>query len=938
MKLKAISRGVAVSLGLLPMAVLAQSQAENNTEAAEEEVELIEVTGSRIKRVDMETISPVVVISAADIQMQGHANVYDALNSLSMNTGIFVGEENTNNFNANAQALNLRGFGSGYTLTLLNGRRIPVLPKPSGSVAGNVVNLAMIPTEAVKRVEVLSGGASAIYGSDAVAGVINIILKDDVDYNQVTARYGDTKDGGGESKKFTFSTGGSIDDFSYSAVVEVDQRDPIYGNQRDWFDHPTDGPDPTRHDLSQVMSYWQSYPSWKLADISDRCAEQGYEKGQPSSFTPLVPDTDPHYCGDNVYGTYTIRNQRDRASAFINMEYELDDAKLFATLIGTQSEADAGLYRYSYRINYETFEGLDDINNLDWSKNLGARHVYRQFRDFETPTTNQEFEEQTLMGIFGIEGTFGDDYDYSVTVTASQYDYEDSVVRFRDEEMRSILFGEKGVDWADPWPNSGWVVVRAETLNDDLTPGQIDFFGDITPDMFEGATHTSIGKGESYLYSLQFDLSGSLMELPAGDVMFAVVAEAMREGYKFDTDDDTVTGAIHGWSGIIGSGDRNRYSVGGELLIPLTEEDSAIGLVEAKLAGRYDYYDDESDVDGAFTYQAGLTWQPFEELLVRSSYSTSFRAPDMHYMYAEESSSFTNPIDYLACVQTENLQAGESWSSCGDEYSRSGIRQYSVGDIDLEEETGDSFSFGFVMDITDNLSMTLDYYDISLEKKVSVLSASSIIRFETECTVGFTQFGETVDPNSAKCQDMLSRVSRNPNRGNSITETRTSPFNTGIRQQKGMDFSARYNKDLEDFGNVFFSINYTHIFQTNVKFLDEDIVEDIRDRKWNDEFRTHTTATLGWYNDDLSVSLFGNRLGSSPIPGAQEYERYDAWTRYNLNVSYYITEDLKVDASVVNLFDKKPPQHETEIYWPFADISKYNAVGMEYYITVGYQF
>ncbi len=911
-------------------ALAAESTSDNNVE---EEIEVVQVTGSRIKRANFEGIAPVVTISAADIEMQGHANVFDALDSLAQNTGIFVGEENTNNFNANAQAINLRGFGSGYTLTLVNGRRIPVLPKPSGSVAGNIVNLAMIPTEAVERIEILSGGASAIYGSDAVAGVVNIILKDDIDYNEITMRYGDTKDGGGESKKITISTGGTHDKFSYTAVLEIDKRDPIHGDDRDWFDEPSDGPDESRHGASQVMSYWARWQPdpWMMMDLSGRCEPLGYEDVQPPGRKHFDPD--PYYCGDNVYDTYTIRNDRDKVSAFINAEYETEFGRLFATVLGTRSEGDAGLYRYSYGFDYDVMTDINDSSS--WQ---GSRHAWRSFRSDEVPTSNQEFDETSWTGIFGVEGVIADAYDYSLTFTASRYDYEDTVVRFNDQKMLGLLFGEKGVDWDQPWDGSRWATVNASQLNDNFEPTNIDYFGTLTPDMFDDVTHDSTGDGDSYLYSLSFDVTGSLIELPAGDLQFAFVTEYMKEGYEFDTDQETVQGDIYGWSGITGDGDRDHYAVGLELSIPLLEKNSSVGSLEGMLAGRYDYYDDKSDVGGAFTYQVGLTWRPIEEIMIRSSYSTSFRAPDMHYMYAGESSSFASSTDYLKCVQTEGLTSGQGWGECADNYGIS-ARQESKGDLSLEEETGDSLNVGLVADITDDWSITVDYYELSLEKKIGNLGASTVLRYEAECTVGFTEFGETVDKDSAKCQEMLGRVARGGPRGDTVLSTVTSPFNTGEREQKGMDISSKFTHSFEHYGAIFFNVNYTHIFETNERFLPEDDLEDIRDLQWNNEFRTHTNATLGWYNDDVSVSLFANRLGSSPVRWSDdENERYDSWTTYNLNINYHVNDDLDISASVVNLFDKKPHQHESEKWWPFADISKYNAVGLEYFVTASYRF
>lgn len=932
MTINKLYKGLGLALGIAPIALFAN----DNPQAAEqnvEEIEYIEITGSRIKRTDIEGIAPIVTISAEDIALQGHANVFDALDSLAQNTGVFVGEENSNNFNANAQAINLRGFGAGYTLTLINGRRIPVLPKPSGGVGGNIVNLAMIPTEAVKRIEVLSGGASAIYGSDAVAGVVNVILKDDVDYNKLTLRYGDTKDGGGQSKKLTFSTGGKHDKLSYTAVLEIDKRAPIYGDDRDWFDEPTDGPDETRHGASQVMSFWARWQpeAWMMKDLSGRCEPLGYEDVQPPGRSHFDPD--PYYCGDNTYGTQTIRNDRDKVSGFANIEYETDDGRIFATLLGTQSTGEAGIYRYSFGADYDV---RTDIN--DGSSWQGSRHAWRQFRNFEVPTSNQAFDEVSLVSILGIEGVLADDYDYSLTFTAGQYDYEDSVVRFDDQKMLSLMFGEKGVDWDQPWEGSRWAVVNASQLNANFEPTNLDFFGPLTPGLFDDVTHKSVGDGDSHLYSLAFDLTGSLIEMDHGDVQFAFVTEYIKEGYQFTTDQKTVQGDIYGWSGITGDGDRDHYAIGLELSIPITDNQSAIGSLEATVAGRYDYYDDESDVAGAFTYQAGLIWKPIDEVLIRSSYATSFRAPDMHYMYAGESSSFTSSTDYLTCVQTEGLTSGQSWGECSDNYGTGSIRQNSKGDLSLEEETGDSFNLGMVANIIDNWSISADYYEISLEKKVGNLGANTVLRYEAECILGFSEYGEVIDTNSAKCTEMKDRVTRGgPQDG--IISTITSPFNTGERSQKGMDISSKFTHNFNDFGSIFLNIDYTHIFETNERFLPEDELEDIRDLQWNNEFRTHTTATLGWYQDDVSVSLFANRLGSSPVRWSEdENERYDAWTRVNLNVSYFVTQDLNLSVSVVNLFDNQPPQHESEKWWPFADISKYNAVGMEYFINASYRF
>jgi iron complex outermembrane receptor protein len=931
---------VAVGLALMVTSNYGYSQEGNENG----EIEKINVTGSRIKRNMMEGINPITTLSSEDIIAQGHATVFDALNALSINTGIFIGEENSNNFNANAQSLNLRGFGPGYTLVLINGRRVPVLPKPSNAVAGNVVNLAMIPTEAIERVEVLSGGASAIYGSDAVAGVVNFIMKKDYDGTLAKYRYGDTKDGGGSSHRFNFMHGAELAGGSFMAGVEIHRIDPIYGNDRDWFDEPTDSPNPERHALPQVMSYWSRYDpdSFNLIDISDSCAAQGYTADSASWVRPFRGETDPQWCGDNTYDTYTIRNKRDRNAAFLRFEYPINSETTLSidTLI-SNSNASAGVARYSYALDYDVVEDDADVTtgNSQW---VASRQIYRSFRDEETGTSNQEYDETSYTLITSLQGWAWEDFEYSVDLTLSKYDYEDSIVRFDDQVMMSALLGEKGVDWDQPWEGSRWVVTKQGNLNSMLQPSLIDFFGTLSPSTFEDALYTSKGKGDSHTYNFSASLAGDLYTLPAGELQFAAVFEFINEGYEFITDSPTVNGDIYGWSGIVGEGERNHYALGAELLIPLLGNESPVGSLDATAAARYDKYNDKSSVGGALTYQLGLSWRPTENLLFRSSGATSFRAPDMHLLYAQPSSSFNSGIDYLSCVTNEGIQPGESWANCSDNYGTGSIRQLTEGDVSLKEETGFSVNVGVVADLTANWDLSVDYYKIRLEDQVGLVGVSTVLLYEAECLLGFSQYeGEQVDPNSARCQEMVNRVSRNGRSSGEIDGVSTvanKPFNTGLREQSGMDIASRYNLSNTEYGNFYVDLRYTHIFETLSRFLPEDDIVDIRDLAYNNEFRTRTNLTLGWYNDEAWVTVFANRLGTSPVRYADEPERYPSWTRINLSGGYQFSDAIYATVSINNLFNEKPHQHESEEYWPFADISKYNPVGTEYFVTIGYKF
>ncbi|QOC21964.1 TonB-dependent receptor [Wenzhouxiangella sp. AB-CW3] len=912
------------------MMVVGNLHAETETEDDYDEEDALErmvVTGSRIQRIDQETVDPVYVLSSEEIDRQGFANAFDVLSNLSINTGMFIGEEVTNNFLANAQSLNLRGFGPGYTLVLLNGRRIPVLPKPAGTVSGNVVNLAMIPSTAIERVEVLSSGASAIYGSDAVAGVVNIILKDNVDGMELTYRYGDNWHGGGQSHRFSLVSGLGNDTTRFTYGLEVDRRRPIRGDQRDWFDRPELSPDPEQRELSQVMSYWDRTADWDLLDIGDMCEPLGYSSVRPG----WAGEGPEQYCGDNIFGTYTVRNARDRLFGFASLSHEMGMHEVYADLLATRSEADAGLYRYSFGVDYQV---VDDID-AEAPQTVGWRHVWRSFRDHEVPTSQQEFSETNLVLSLGIQGFIGE-YDYGLNYTAGRYQYKDSVGRFNDEAMLSLLFGQKGEDWFHPWEGSRWVRVGEQQLSQDLLPTRFDLFGELTPEMFSEALHESSGDGRSTTQSLSADLTGAAFSLPAGDVHFAAVAEASRDTYRFITDQPTVDGEIWGWSGIRGSGSRNRYAIGGELAVPLLERDSRIGQWDMKLAARYDYYDDASDVGGAMTYQAGVSWRPTDSLMFRASRATSFRAPDMHVMFAERSSSFTSGVDYLQCVNEEGLTRGESWQGCGELYGTGSIRQFSEGDPSLREESGTNVNIGMVGDIGNNHSFTVDYFRIKLEDQIGLIGANTVLRYYAECMLGFDEEGRDSDASSPRCQAMLDRVTRGgPN--DEVSSVITSPFNTGLRQQDGVDATWRSNFNTENLGRFSLNVSYTHILRTLDRFLPEDDIEDIRDRLWNTEFRTRTNVTLGWSGGKLGTFMHINRLGSSPVRYAEEYERHSPWTTVNLTTNYQVSDSLYFGVNVVNLFDKTPPRHETEAWWPYADIRKYNPVGREYFLTVGYR-
>src|SRR5690606_19941543 len=246
-----------------------EEQATAPAQASEETTELdrVTVTGSRIKRAEIEGPAPVTIITADDLEQQGFSTVYDALTTRTQFAGPIQNELTQHGFTPNASFLTLRGLGPGYQLILINGRRVADYPLPYNSQS-NAVNLNAIPAAAIERIEILSGGASSIYGSDAVAGVVNIIMRTNYEGDLVTARVGTTTRGGGDTERVQWVGGKVGDKWSLTYAFEWLKRDVIYASQRDFMDSYRDDPsiDPSRATgvsallLQDAISGQQYYP------------------------------------------------------------------------------------------------------------------------------------------------------------------------------------------------------------------------------------------------------------------------------------------------------------------------------------------------------------------------------------------------------------------------------------------------------------------------------------------------------------------------------------------------------------------------------------------------------------------------------------------------------------------------------------------------------
>jgi len=879
--------------------------AETTEDEADEEDKIV-ITGSRIKRSEMEGASPVTVITAEDIEAEGFTTVYEALRSLTEASGTVQGEQFTNSFTPNAMMINLRGLGPGYTLVLLNGRRVADYPMPYNSQS-NFFNLAQIPAAAIEKIEVLSGGASAIYGSDAVAGVINITTKTEIEDISVNLRMGTTEEGGGDTVRFQAVGGLTGDDYNWTWAFEYYDVDPVFGNDRDYLDDYTDNPgyedgDPIVNTRSLLyMNYDFGIGGWAYVDPGASTCD---------AFVDLeysFRENRGNYCGRDSVGDQTLRSKRTWVSLYNNFSYDLnEDTQLNASVMFWDSEAKVTGFRLWWGSPGPSGYFLDD--------NAGTyAYLQRIFQPVETGPQSALFNEQSIDLSVGINGMIGE-YDYDVTLSHSLIDFERERTRFKEEAVSAYFMGD-ALGTSGPYT---WYAPNLARFYTPLTPADI---ADLTGIDDTGA--------ESENTTLTASLSGDLFEMPHGFVQFAAIAEYTDQSYDINLHPRLLNQDGEGWWGLTGTGGgggRNHSALGAEIRIPLLD------TLTTTVAARYDDYEDvgsgSGGVGGASTYNIGFEWRPTDELLIRSLYATSFRAPDMHYVYAEESGFYTTVTDYYGCLIDDDPE-NNSELDCDIGTQIFATREGNPG---LEEEEGKSYSFGIVYEPIEELFLSLDYYKVRLENKITDASLDELLRLEANCRTG------QADPTSAGCMNAYDRITRIPDDGsefaNELLQMSTDPINSELAESDGIDARITYSMDTKA-GYLTYDLAWSHVLGAYDSESPRDPAK-WRDDPWNFNARSKVRFTMNLATDDWNFTLLANRVGSLPNWG--ETDRIKPTVMFNGYAGYSIDEHSTVSLSIQNLFNTRPPIDETFTSWPYFWRGQYSAIGREVFLTYSYTF
>ncbi|WP_027079069.1 TonB-dependent receptor [Luteimonas mephitis] len=696
---------VAVALALVPTFAAAQeSPADAPAQEDATTLDRIVVTGSNIPRTSTETASPVQVISRQEIERTGRTTIGDFLQTLTVDGAGSIPKSFGSGFASGSAGVSLRGLGAGATLVLLNGRRLaPYGLADDGQKV--FTDLSVIPMEAVERVEVLKDGASSIYGSDAIAGVVNIILRKDFTGAIVKGSYGTSAEGDGNDRKGSLTIGtGDLADGGFNAFLNVEggKTDGIMvrdRHDRKWIG--TGDIRPWGYDIisygglagaitnggrsagnSPVGNFQRADGTWAsldpgscaaLSNVADQASSGGGCLWDPSQLSAMTPTQS--YINLFTRGTFAIN---DASELYFELGYTDKNSDWSTTPSGVSgvSGYPGGVINSSSGANATILGALHPDNPFG----IDGRLRYSPFASVGTRRTH--VDNQFMRALVGAKGTMGE-WSYDVGYLHSETDLSST----RNGYLRYSVLQAVLTDPDNPY--GGWLRLGA---NADQTPASV-----------LAALSPTIGAdAETSLDALNFNFSRSLAELRGGDLGLALGGEYRRQEARLDPVTYTDVGDIIGLGYSAYDGDQTVAAAYAELSAPVLES------LELSGALRMDSY---KGGDTATTPKVGIKWTPAQWLSVRGTYAEGFRAPNPAET-AGSSVGYATATDLVRCPDGETPIA--PGIPC-----QSTVAFASRPNPDLKPEESKSYSVGIVLQPTDSTSLTLDAWRIKRTNEIT---------------------------------------------------------------------------------------------------------------------------------------------------------------------------------------------------------------------------
>jgi outer membrane receptor protein involved in Fe transport len=836
-----------------------------DAESGDGAVEEILVTGSRIRRSDTTSVGPMTSLSEEDISNTGITNAEILLQRLPSSAG-FAGNSNAAYWVSGGWGtaqVNLRGLGGNRTLVLLNGRRVV----SGGSGANDSVDLNMIPLSVVSRVEVLKDGASAIYGADAVAGVVNFITKDSFEGLQLDTKLGQSRYGDGEelSIGLTWGISGDKGDLIFDARYQDNRAAPLV-------DRAPCALADINGDNTLVCSPGSSSTAGGRAVLPDG-SQINFTGGD--AFEPF--DIQAHGFNSNPF--FNASNPVERLSISTFGNYELSDRTrvfteaMFNWRTSTQPGSPATLRNIAFDASHPTNPTGQDIVVLR-----------RRTAEFGARIFEQEVNTWRLVA--GIEGEFGNDWSYDVAFNWGRNNAIDALlnninVQRLGETLDPAVCGAGGIPCAD---------ILGE--------------GDLTADVGDYILFNQRDSGSNEQKSISANISGSIFELPAGTVGFAAGFEYREDSGELNPDALLTAGAALGNAQDPITGSIEATEVFGEVHLPVLSGVTGVEDLTVDLAVRFSDY----DLFGSDTnYKTGINWQVSPAFKVRGTYSTAFRAPSIPELFSGVREAQLPTAD--PCSDWASLDPSSTiYQNCQAAGVPANYVQFGSvvvtdvgGNPGLKPEDAETFTIGAVLEPGNlpGLALTLDYFEIDIDNSIAQTGGSA------KLNICYTSQGLS----HPFCGP--EHHSRNPLTGD-IDFLSAQSANTGSEIMSGFDIGASYSFDIGSVSQQV-KLKATHLQEYEIVAFDGDspIVRDggvgccvggYPEWRANGSWTAATEKWSGSYN----MQMIGSATDWNGAPGAIGTD-IDAVFYHNLQGSYRLNDTVELRFGVDNLLDEDAP-------------------------------
>ena len=857
-----VCTGVLITLGGMLVVAAAPTLAQTT--------ERIEITGSAIKRsISDEGALPITVLKAEDLRQSGVTSVESVIQLLAASQSSSVGSNAIGSGTGGAAFANLRGLGANKTLVLLNGRRVAAF-----AFGVNAVDLNAIPFAVIERIEVLRDGASAIYGTDAIGGVINFITKSNYGGGSVSLEASRPTGQGGDKSRVSFVAGfGDLttDNFNVWLSVDGQKTQRLRALDRRF---SASGIIPSRGVNGNSGTTFPGNFSQAATGISANLTA-------PTCAPPLsLPNPlNPAACVFDFSATIDVLPDvlQDTVSARLSTLMpgnHIGSLELVSTRNNTTARVApdpvTGITITPSNPFYPTsYPGLDKTKNVT----AGWRMIPAGNR---TNDSNSEADRLVL----DVRGTLGG-FDYVAGAYYTTNTASDAA--------------------ADGYVNAPFV-------RDQVAAGNLNPFAAATAAQLaiieQAKRRGTFAVAEGTTTGVDFRVSRELFALGGGNAAMSLGAEARREGYLYNTD-DAVVNAIPsaGRSPYHVAGDREVFAVSGEMLLPLTKS------LEMQLAVRADHY---SDAGSSVNPKIGMRFQPVKAFLMRASYNTGFRAPALDDLYGPQAITFAAGAvnDPLLCPggKVDVAAGGITSRDCGQQ-----VQVQNGGNPALKPEKSKTFSVGMALEPVQGLTLSADYWDIRLRDQVNsidqisvlanpVLYGDKIIRCKTLPTAA--------QANLSRCQaDFVN--------SNAIAYVVTLTDNLGRVNTSGVDLSAGYSINGGGLGNFDFRWDGTWVRSYKYQNSPTDPLKENVGAYVDSSpvFRWQHTVAAVWSRGDLKARLgvrhkTGYTDQNSPttvVGGPSFYQNVSSYTLVDLTLTSKVTKVLTVTAGVTNLFNTNPP-------------------------------